>query len=79
MSDKQARVGTGRYAPRALGIVSGVMLLAAVPVVSWPARSCESAHQDLWLVCYCCSCWCSWQVERNGFVLLRGASLTYRL
>ncbi|KAF6248737.1 hypothetical protein COO60DRAFT_1706825 [Scenedesmus sp. NREL 46B-D3] len=31
MSNKQARVGTGRYAPRALGILSGVMLLAAVP------------------------------------------------
>ncbi|WIA33892.1 hypothetical protein OEZ86_006991 [Tetradesmus obliquus] len=29
--NKQARVGTGRYAPRALGILSGVMLLAAVP------------------------------------------------
>lgn len=42
MSNKQARVGTGRYAPRALGILSGVMLLAAVPAVSWPACSWPS-------------------------------------
>jgi hypothetical protein len=40
MSNNKARVGTGRYAPRALGIISGVMLLAAVPTVSCYCGSC---------------------------------------